>query len=243
MQQKPGMENKREPCPDRIMYDVGGAFGMGAVGGGIWHFIKGLKNSPKGYKMQGAAEAVRREAPRLGGSFANWGLAFALFDCSLQAIRKKEDPWNAITAGALTGGFLQLRFGLGSAAKSAAFGGFLLAIIEGLSISMNKLTSPPPPGVQFNPGMGGPGGMPGGMPGGPGGPGMAPLPGIPGGEIPVGGAEADSGITGWFNNMLGGGAPAPSPSSQAAQEMNLNETDAPAMPDFSSSFSERRADS
>ncbi len=38
----------------------------------------------------------------------------------------QEDPWNAIGAGALTGGFLQLRFGLSSAAKSAMFGGFLL---------------------------------------------------------------------------------------------------------------------
>lgn len=32
---------------------------------------------------------MRREAPRLGGSFANWGLTFALFDCSLQYVRKK----------------------------------------------------------------------------------------------------------------------------------------------------------
>jgi mitochondrial import inner membrane translocase subunit TIM17 len=38
----------------------------------------------------------------------------------------QEDPWNAIGAGALTGGFLQLRHGLKSAAQSAAFGGFLL---------------------------------------------------------------------------------------------------------------------
>jgi hypothetical protein len=38
----------------------------------------------------------------------------------------QEDPWNAIGAGALTGGFLQLRSGFKSAAKSAAFGGILL---------------------------------------------------------------------------------------------------------------------
>jgi len=38
----------------------------------------------------------------------------------------QEDPYNAIAAGALTGGFLQLRHGLRSAAKSAAIGGFLL---------------------------------------------------------------------------------------------------------------------
>ena len=38
----------------------------------------------------------------------------------------QEDPWNSIAAGALTGGFLQLRTGPRSAARSAAFGGILL---------------------------------------------------------------------------------------------------------------------
>ena len=46
------------------------------------------------------------------------------------AIRRKEDPWNPIMSGALTGGLLQLRYGLASAGRSAAFGGFLLAVIE-----------------------------------------------------------------------------------------------------------------
>lgn len=45
---------------------------------------------------------------------------------TLPCTPEQEDPYNAIAAGALTGGFLQLRFGLRSAAKSAAFGGFLL---------------------------------------------------------------------------------------------------------------------
>lgn len=30
----------REPCPDRIVEDLGGAFGMGCIGGFIWHFVK-----------------------------------------------------------------------------------------------------------------------------------------------------------------------------------------------------------
>ncbi len=34
-------------------------------------------------------QALRRESPKLGGSFANWGLTFSLFDCSLQYLRKK----------------------------------------------------------------------------------------------------------------------------------------------------------
>lgn len=173
--EQPVMEHQREPCPDRILDDIGGAFAMGAIGGGAWHFIKGLKNSPAGFRTRGALESLRRESPRLGGSFANWGLTFSMFDCSLQYLRKKEDPWNAIWAGACTGGFLQLRFGLKSAAKSAAFGGFLLALIEGLGIALTKLTSPPPPGVPFQPGMGPPG-----MQGPPGQPAPAGMPGMPG---------------------------------------------------------------
>ena len=36
-------------------------------------------------------QAIRREAPRLGGSFAVWGGLFSTFDCSLVAIRKKVE--------------------------------------------------------------------------------------------------------------------------------------------------------
>ena len=46
----------REPCPDRILDDIGGAFGMGALGGGLWHTYRGLKNSPKGYKLVGTLD-------------------------------------------------------------------------------------------------------------------------------------------------------------------------------------------
>lgn len=35
------------------------------------------------------AQAIRREAPRIGGSFAIWGGLFSTFDCTLVAIRKK----------------------------------------------------------------------------------------------------------------------------------------------------------
>lgn len=30
-----------------ILNDLGGAFVMGAIGGGIWHSVKGAKNSPR----------------------------------------------------------------------------------------------------------------------------------------------------------------------------------------------------
>jgi mitochondrial import inner membrane translocase subunit TIM17 len=44
----------------------------------------------------------------------------------------------------LTGGFLQLRTGMKSAARSAAFGGVLLAMIEGVGILLTRMTAPPP---------------------------------------------------------------------------------------------------
>ena len=106
---------------------------MGAVGGGAVNLVKGFYNSPKGYGFAGGLHAIRREAPKIGGSFAVWGGLFSAFDCTLVAIRRKEDPWNPIMSGALTGGVLQLRYGLASAGRSAAFGGFLLAVIEGIS--------------------------------------------------------------------------------------------------------------
>jgi import inner membrane translocase subunit TIM17 len=40
-------ELAREPCPNRIITDFGGAFAMGAVGGSVFHLVKGYFNSPK----------------------------------------------------------------------------------------------------------------------------------------------------------------------------------------------------
>ena len=77
------------------------------------------------------------------GNFAVWGGLFSTFDCSLVAIRKKEDPWNSIISGALTGGVLAARGGWRAAGRSAAVGGVLLAMIEGLQIALTKMLSEP----------------------------------------------------------------------------------------------------
>lgn len=139
-------ETSREPCPDRILDDLGGAFGMGAVGGSAFHFLKGIYNSPSGSRLAGGSQAVRMNAPRVGGSFAVWGGLFSAFDCTMVYVRQKEDPWNSIMAGAATGGFLQMRQGLGASARSALFGGVLLALIEGAGIMLNKVVTEQQPG-------------------------------------------------------------------------------------------------
>lgn len=77
------------------------------------------------------------------GSFAMWGGVFSSMDCLLIYYRQKDDPWNAVVAGFITGGVLAIRGGLNVAFKNAMMGGVILMLIEGLStiitsISMRK---------------------------------------------------------------------------------------------------------
>ena len=45
----------------------------------------------------------------MGAGFAEWGGMFSVVDCSLEYVRQKEDPWNSIASGFITGGLLQAR--------------------------------------------------------------------------------------------------------------------------------------
>ncbi|VDM33747.1 unnamed protein product [Hydatigera taeniaeformis] len=133
-------EYAREPCPFRIISDCGAAFAMGTIGGGIIHAYKGYRNSPSGRfrKLSSAIAQSRMKAPLLGGAFAVWGGMFTAVDCTLVFVRKKENPWNSIASGAITGAALAVRHGPTAMAGQAVIGGIILAIIEGLGIMMSR---------------------------------------------------------------------------------------------------------
>jgi len=76
---------------------------------------------------------VRNRAPFLGGNFGLWGGIFSTCDCLLISYRQKDDPYNAIAAGFITGGVLAIRGGASVAFKQAFFGGIVLLLIEGAS--------------------------------------------------------------------------------------------------------------
>ncbi|KAL5196692.1 hypothetical protein ABZP36_000204 [Zizania latifolia] len=135
--QRPLMEI--DPCPDCILDDVGMAFGVGAVGGSAFYFLKGLRNSPKGARLAGGMETARLNVPRLAGSFAVWGGVFSACDCALAYARKKEDPWNSIIAGAAASGILALRQGIRAVVRSSLHGAVCLALIEGAELMMNSI--------------------------------------------------------------------------------------------------------
>ncbi|KAL5013403.1 hypothetical protein ScPMuIL_007673 [Solemya velum] len=141
-------EYARDPCPWRIVDDCGGAFSMGAIGGTLFHGIKGFRNAPSGHyrRLIGSFVSLKERAPITGGNFAVWGGLFSAIDCSLVYVRKKEDPWNSITSGALTGAILSVRNGAGAMVGSAIIGGVLLAMIEGIGILFTRFSA-----EQFNP--------------------------------------------------------------------------------------------
>jgi len=115
---------------------------MGAVGGGVYHIIKGSLNAPINSRLIGSMNAMTARGPVLGGQFAVWGGLFACCDCSLTALRQKEDPWNSIMSGAATGGILAARAGPKAMTSAAVVGGVLLALIEGAGIMVTKYMSP-----------------------------------------------------------------------------------------------------
>lgn len=117
------------------MDDLGGAFSMGCVGGGLFYFFKGFYNAPSRERMRGAMTAVKIRAPILGGSFAMWGGIFASCDCGILFARQDDSPMNAVAAGALTGGILAIRSGYQIAWRNALAGGIILGIIEGVNVA------------------------------------------------------------------------------------------------------------
>ncbi|KAL1242879.1 Mitochondrial import inner membrane translocase subunit Tim17-B [Trichinella spiralis] len=136
-------EYAREPCPWRIVDDCGGAFSMGLVGGGIFHYIRGVKHSPTGFskRLMNGFTMLKERAPIVGGQFAIWGGVFSAVDCTLVKLRRKEDPWNSIASGAITGAIITVRNGIGTMIGSAIMGGVILAMLEGTGIMLTRLTA------------------------------------------------------------------------------------------------------
>jgi len=134
------MSDWRDPCPWRIIEDVGGAYALGFYGGCIFATAKGAYTAPPGIKarLKGAWSNCRIRAPRYGVSFAAWGLAFSSCECTMIWARQREDPINTITSGAVTGAILAARQGKAAMGVSAVFGGLILGVIEGTMAIVNK---------------------------------------------------------------------------------------------------------
>lgn len=82
--------------PYRIFDDLGSAFGMGLIGGSIFHSFSAYRNAAANQKMRNILKEVRLRSPVTGGQFAAWGGMFSTIDCTLVAIRKKVSLENFV---------------------------------------------------------------------------------------------------------------------------------------------------
>ncbi|TVY40520.1 Mitochondrial import inner membrane translocase subunit [Lachnellula occidentalis] len=140
------MDHTRDPCPWVALNDFGGAFCMGAIGGAVWHGVKGFRNSPYGERRIGALTAIKARAPVLGGNFVR-----AANDDESWKVEHGADNYPVI-AGFFTGGALAIRGGAKAARNSAIGCACLLAVIEGVGIGFQRMMAentrldlPPPP--------------------------------------------------------------------------------------------------
>ena len=130
----------REPCPWRIIDDTGGGFAIGAIGGGVFSFYKGIRFSSPGLmsRFRSGIHALKARGPVYGGNFAVWGGLFSSMDCCLMSLRGKEDPWNSIMAGATASGVLAMRTGVGGMVGAAIGGAIILGLIESIPIAITR---------------------------------------------------------------------------------------------------------
>ena len=130
----------REPCPYRIVDDAGGGFAIGAIGGGLFSFYKGLRISPPGVqnRVWSGLQAMKARGPVYGGNFAVWGGMFSSVDCLLMSLRGKEDPWNSVMAGATASGILAMRTGMVGMVGAAIGGAVILGLIESIPIALTR---------------------------------------------------------------------------------------------------------
>lgn len=118
---------------------MGTGFALGCISGSLIYFCKGAWNAPKRQRIYSGLCHVRNRAPFLGGNFGMWGGIFSLCDCLLVHYRQKDDPKNAVVAGAITGGLLAIRGGAQVAFKQAIIGGVILLVIEGIGTLMQAV--------------------------------------------------------------------------------------------------------
>lgn len=121
--------------------DIGGAFAVGLLGGGLLHSVKGFKNAPSGIgnRFQGGFSSMITHAPRLGGSFAAWGFVFSVAESAVYQVRGRHDMWTEVLSGAITGGILHMRRGVPLMVASSIISGTVMGMISVTSTILSKL--------------------------------------------------------------------------------------------------------
>ncbi|KAK3123452.1 hypothetical protein QOZ80_8AG0631180 [Eleusine coracana subsp. coracana] len=119
---------------DRVIDVAGDGFLLGTAAGSSFHFVKGLAVSPVGGggRLAGAVRAVHANAPCVAGMCGAYAAVYCASKSAVSIAHQRDDPWNAVAGGAMSGGLLNARRGASAAALSAALGATTVAAVLGL---------------------------------------------------------------------------------------------------------------
>ncbi|KAL4349068.1 hypothetical protein HN51_030127 [Arachis hypogaea] len=132
-----------EECLDVVVNSAGAGFMMGVIAGSPYHFFKSLCISPT--HMATACNAVRLNAPRVGGKVAAWCALCKVSKNALVSVRQKDDAWNRIFSGAIGTGLLSVcRRSLRASACFTMCGALFGTVVEVSSIMLDKSSAPAP---------------------------------------------------------------------------------------------------
>ncbi|KAJ6243519.1 hypothetical protein M0813_21956 [Anaeramoeba flamelloides] len=148
------IDPNEKPLLNKIVNDLGSNFVMGALGGGMWDAIKGVRASPKGHRLMGGIHGFHDNALKSASKFANWNILFATFENVSLRVRKEDDVWNRVISGVVTGGLLASRGGPREAIKSGLVTGAFMYGMEWVSklssFALEKAASAVKPLLSFN---------------------------------------------------------------------------------------------
>lgn len=142
------MVDRSLPAVERVIDTTGGAFGMGCIGGFLWHGVQSFRNFPKGQRLAGSLATASTKAPTLGGHFAQWAAVYSSVECVItqrHGTPNSRTAMDGIASGFFTAGILSARFGTKIAGRTAVVGGLVLAVVEAVAYSFRRTPHQPPP--------------------------------------------------------------------------------------------------
>ncbi|KAJ3052403.1 Mitochondrial import inner membrane translocase subunit tim22 [Rhizophlyctis rosea] len=111
------MQGIMESCPAKVVISGGAGFGLGLAFGTFMSSVDWGSNTEE-FRNLSTREQIRLTLKDMGAksyssakNFAVVGAVFSGTECLIETYRAKNDMWNGISAGCITGGVLAARAG------------------------------------------------------------------------------------------------------------------------------------
>ncbi|KAB1218397.1 Mitochondrial import inner membrane translocase subunit TIM23-1 [Morella rubra] len=122
----------RRGWSDNITFLTGCGYLAGAVGGGAYGLVSGVRSFEQGDTTKLRVNRVLNSSGHTGRAWGNRlgviGLIYAGMESGIVSIRDTDDVWNSVAAGLGTGAVYRAARGVRSAAVAGAIGGVLVGV-------------------------------------------------------------------------------------------------------------------